>query len=146
MAGSKSNFLETRVVNTVIGKSTTLVAPSTMWIALLTITGTDAWIPTDTGEVPKATTNYVRFKFTNSTASNWTKATVGSLQNKAVFTFTPATGAGGTWGTVKSMAIVDSSSTASGNNWYWGDLTANQTISVGNTVRFTTGSIVITED
>lgn len=144
MAGSAANYLENRVINTILGKSTTLVAPSTMWIALLTIVYADTWLPTDTGEVPKSGTNYGRFKFTNSTASNWTKGTIGLVQNKATFTFTTAVT--GTWGTVQSFMIVDSSSTSAGNSWLGGDLTTPQAISVGNIVRFSTGGIAVSVD
>ena len=142
MANNASNYLENRVMNTILGKSTTLVAASTMWIARTNTTLTDAWTPLDTGEVPKATTNYVRFKFTNSTASNWTKGTTGGVVNKATFTFTTSATTG--WGTIKGFAIVDSSSTASGNSWVWGDVSPNQTVASGNTVRFTTGGIRVT--
>ncbi len=143
MAGSKSNYLENLVINTVIGKSTDLTAatPSTLWIALMNSTVNDAWAPTDTGECPGA--NYARYKFTNSTASNWTKATTGLVQNKATFTFTTSASTG--WGTLNSFAIVDTSSTGSGNAWYWGDLTSPVAVSAGNVVRFSTGTLRIGE-
>ena len=143
MAGSKSNYLENLVINTIIGKSTDLTAtvPSTMWIALLNTTANDSWVPTATGECAGA--NYARYKFTNSTSSNWTKATVGTVQNKATFTFTTSASTG--WGTVQAFAIVDTSSTGSGNTYYWGDLTSPVTISAGNVVRFSTGTLIIGE-
>ena len=148
MAGSKSDYLENLVVNTIIGKSTDLTAaiPSTLFIALLNTTANDAWQPTDTGEVPlnltPTTAAYTRYKFTNSTA-NWTKATTGAVQNKVTFTFTTSASTG--WGTVQSFAIVDTSSTSSGNTIYWGDLTSPVAISNGNVVRFSTGTIIIGE-
>ena len=149
MAGSKSDYLENLVINAVIGKSTTLdtAIPSTLFLALLNTTANDAWSPTDTGEVPLNLTPssqaYARYKFTNSTASNWTKATTGTVQNKAVFTFTTSASTG--WGTVNAVAIVDTSSTSSGNTLYWGDLTSPVAIAAGNVVRFSTGTIIIGE-
>ena len=150
MAGSKSDWLENLVINAIIGKSTTLdtTIPSTLFIALLNTTASDTWSPTDTGEVPLNLTTgsgekYVRYKFTNSTASNWTKATTGTVQNKAVFTFTTSASTG--WGTVNAVAIVDTSSTSSGNTLYWGDLTSPVAIAAGNVVRFSTGTIILGE-
>lgn len=143
MAGSKSNYLENLVINTVIGKSTDLTStvPSTMYIALLNTTANDSWQPSDTGECQGA--DYSRYKFTNSTASNWTKATTGLVENKATFTFTTSASTG--WGTINAFAIVDTSSTSSGNAYYWGDLTSPVTVSAGNVVRFSTGALRIGE-
>jgi hypothetical protein len=141
MAGSKSNYLENRVINSIVGKSTTLTAPSTMWIALTNSTINDAWSPTDTGECAGA--NYTRFQFTNSTASNWTKGTTGTVTNKDTFVFSTAASTG--WGTVRAFAIVDTSSTGSGNSWFWGDLTSPVVITAGNVVRFSTGTLIFGE-
>ena len=147
MAGSKSDYLENRIINSLIGKSTTFTSPSTLWIALLNTTINDAWLPTDTGEVRMDLTPsshaYDRFKFTNSTAANWTKATTGTLQNKATFQFTSAATTG--WGTVQAFAIVDTSSTASGNTLFTGDLSSPIAVSAGNIVRFSTGTLVFGE-
>ena len=150
MAGNKSDYLENLVINTVIGASTTInvaAVPSTLWVALLNTTANDAWLPTDTGEVRKDTTPstaaYGRYKFTNSTAGNWTKATVGTVQNKATFTFTTSASTG--WGTIQSAVIVTTSSTTAGESLYWGDLSSPVTVSAGNVVRFSTGTLVIGE-
>jgi len=147
MAGNKSDFLENLVVNTVIGKSTDLTAaiPSTLWIALLNTTVGDVWLPTDTGEVGTTAVadNYIRYKFTNSTVSNWTKATTGLVQNKAEFEFTASASTG--WGTVRSFVIVTTSSTSAGDSLYWGDLTSPVVVSAGNVVRFSTGTLLIAE-
>ena len=81
---------------------------------------------------------------TNSSA-NWTNSTSGgSKTNKTTITFT--TSAGSDWGTIQSFAILDTNSTTTGNVLYWGDLTSSQAISSGNVVRFSTGSITISED
>jgi len=150
MAGNKSDYLETLVINSVIGKSTVINAasvPSTLWLALLNTTANDAWGPTDTGEVGDGigTNNYTRFKIVNSTATNWTKATVGTVQNKATFTIIGGTGASTGWGTVQSAVIVTLDSTTAGEALYWGDLTAPVAVSEGNVVRFSTGTLVIGE-
>lgn len=143
MAGSKSNYLENLVINSVIGKSTDLTATvsTTLWLALLNSTINDAWAPTDTGECAGA--NYARLSVDNSTTSNWTKASTGVVQNKATLTFTTSASTG--WGTINAVAIVDTSSTGSGNMYYWGDLTSPVTVSAGNIVRFSTGTLLIGE-
>jgi hypothetical protein len=146
MAGSKSDFLENLVLNTIIGKSTDLTAaiPSTLWIVLLNTTINDAWGPTDTGEVgtTAAADNYTRYNFTNSTA-NWLKATTGLTQNKTEFEFTASASTG--WGTVKSFALVTLDSTSAGEAIYWGDLTSPVAVTAGNVVRFSTGTMIIGE-
>lgn len=143
MAGSKSNYLENLVINTVIGLSTDLTSSisTTLWIALLNTTASDTWVPTATGECGGA--NYARYELDNSTASNWTKATTGLVQNKATFVFSTSASTG--WGTINAFAIVDTSSTASGNTYYWGDLTSPVVVSAGNVVRFSTGALRIGE-
>ena len=145
MAGSKSDWLENAVLDHLLGKSSTglstAAVPSTHWVSLWNSTISDIWTSTSTGECAGST--YARINVTNSSAT-WTNSTAGSVQNKIVFTFTA--NAGSDWGTVKAFGIHDSSSTATGNIHYWGDLTAEQTIASGNTVRFSTGAVVITED
>jgi hypothetical protein len=142
MAGSKSNYLENLVVNTVIGRSTDLTSSisTALWIALLNSTANDAWTPSDTGECVGA--NYVRYELVNSTA-NWTKASTGLVQNKTVVTYTTSASTG--WGTIQAVVVCDTSSTGSGNAYYWGDLTSPVTVSAGNVVRFSTGTIRIGE-
>ena len=144
MAGSKSNYLESAHLNYWLGKSFTAAAPSTVFVALYNTAINDAADATSNNEVTKSGTNYARKAVANSSA-NWTNSSGGgSKTNKTTITFT--TSVTGTWGTVVAFAILDTSSTATGNILYWGDLAANQTISVGNTVRFSTGAIVLTED
>lgn len=147
MAGSKSNYLESSVLNYWLGKSFTSTAPATVYIGLWNSTLNDASNGNTDGEIPIASTaiNYSRVAVTNSSAS-WTNSTSGgSKTNKITFTFTTSASTG--WGTVVAFAILDGNSTSGGNNiLYWGDLTSSQAISAGNTVRFSTGSIVITED
>ena len=145
MAGSKSNWLENVVLDSLLGKSSTELSTgtvaSTVYVSLWNSTINDTWTSLSTGECAGST--YARVAVTNSSA-NWTNSTSGSKQNKSTITFTTA--AGSDWGTVKAFAIHDGNSTSAGNIYYWGDLTANQTIASGNTVRFSTGAIVITED
>jgi len=145
MAGSKSDWLENVVLDSLLGKSSTELSTgkvaATVYVALFNSTINDTWTPLSTGECAGST--YAREAVTNSSAS-WTNSTAGSKQNAVAVTFTTAAGAD--WGTIQSFAIIDSDSTSAGNIYYWGDLTASQVIASGNTVRFSTGAIVITED
>ena len=145
MAGSKTTYWEDLVLDTVLGKSSTEGSTAaggiadTVYIALYNTTVNDS-VDALTDECAGST--YAREAVTNSSDS-WTNSTAGSKQNKIVIEFTTAAGAD--WGTIKSFAIQRTNSTAAGDAYYWGDHTANQTISSGNTVRFSTGAIVITE-
>lgn len=144
MAGSKSDWLEDNILDHLLGRSTTALSTglvATAYASLWNSTINDTWTSTSTGECAGST--YAREAITNSSA-NWTNSTAGSKQNKTVVEFTTA--AGSDWGTVKAFALHDGNSTTTGNIYYWGDLTVNQTIASGNTVRFSTGAIVITED
>lgn len=143
MAGSKSNYLESAVLNYWLGKSFTSTAPSTVYVALWESSNIDdTYTTTSTGECAGST--YARVAVTNSSA-NWTNSTSGgSKTNKTEIQFTAS--AGSDWGTVRAFAICNSNSTATGQILYWADLTSNQTISSGNVVKFSTGSITLTED
>lgn len=145
MAGSKSDYLENVVLDSILGKSSTALSTGsggvadTVYLALYNSTINDT-VTSLTDEC--AGTTYARLAVTNSSAS-WRNSSGGSKTNKITMTFTTA--AGSDWGTVKSFAIHDGNSTSAGNVYYWGDLSSNQTISSGNVVRFSTGAIVVTE-
>lgn len=144
MAGSKSNYLESSVLNYWLGKSFSSTAPANVHVRLYNSTVNDAAnAATDSLEGGTAA-NYADVQVTNSSAS-WTNSTSGgSKTNKITLTFTTAASTG--WGTVQSFAILDANSTTTGNVLYWGDLTSSQAIAAGNIVRFSTGAIVISED
>jgi hypothetical protein len=143
MAGSKSDWYEDIVLDHTLGRSTTALSTglrASVYVSLWNSTINDTWTSTSTGECAGST--YFRELVTNSSA-NWTNSTAGSKQNKTVIEFTTA--AGSDWGTVKAFGIHDTTSTSAGNMIYWGDLTVTQVIASGNTVRFSTGAIIITE-
>ena len=142
MAGSKSDWLENAILDHILGKSVTLLSTGnygTVHVGLWNSTMNDTFTGASTGEV--ASTDYARVAVTNS-SNSWTNSTAGSKTNKIEISFTTAASSG--WGTIKSAAIC-SSSGSSGHIFYYGDLTANQVVSTGNTVKFTTGSLVIGE-
>lgn len=134
MAGSKSNYLENKILDHVLGGAD-FTRPGTVYIALFTVAPTDAGGGTEvTGG------SYARVTVTNN-ATNWPAASSGSKQNGTAFTFAQATA---NWGTVVAFAILDA--LTGGNFLYWGDLTQSKSVENGDTAEFAVGGITITED
>lgn len=137
MAGSKTNYLEPKVLEHNVGK-TAFTMPS-VWVALYTVAPTDS---TSGTEVTNANA-YAR----QSTAAVWGAASVGdpsSIANSVQISFPVATPA--TWGTVVAMALVDSATHAAGNQLYWGDLVADKVVGINDQLVFAIGDLTITED
>lgn len=147
MAGSKTNAFSANVMDDFFGYSTAILTDSSgFWFHLYNTTLNDAATPATTGRVGStaAADNYAPVLIAKTTAQ-WTAPTTANpsvTQNKAVITFTTSASTG--WGTVKSVLVTSSSGTG-GIAYWWGDLSTDQTISSGNTVRFSTGTIVISE-
>ena len=144
MGSGASDYLENTLLDSVLGRKTTALSTatnSTLFVALLTIAYADSWTPLATGECAGST--YARVAVANSSAQ-WRLSTGGSVTNKATLTFTTAAGAD--WGTIKSAALVDTSSTTTGNFLWGADLTGgDEVIASGNTVSFATGALVVTQ-
>lgn len=137
MAGSKSNYLENKILDHVLGGAD-YDRPTTVHLALSTSAYTDSATGSSMSEVSGG--GYARVAVTNDT-TNWPNSSGGQKENGEVFTFPTATG---NWGTVQSFYIVDSSS--GGNVLYGADLTVSRTIASGDTASFAVNSIVITEN
>lgn len=128
MAGSKSDYLENKLLNYVL-KNAAYSAPSTVYVGLYTAAPTDAG-----GGTEVSGNNYARKACTFSTATS------GSSSNSGDLAFdTPSA----TWGTVVAFGVFDALTT--GNLLYWADLTDNKTINKDDTVAFAAGTLVITE-
>jgi len=138
MAGSKSNYLENKILDHVLGGGD-YSRPATVYIALYTAAPTDAGGGT---EVDDTDTGYARVEVTNN-STNWPAASDGAKSNGEDFTFPTATD---DWGTVVAFGILDDGIDPGGNLLYWGDLTASKAINTGDTAKFATGDIDITED
>ena len=134
MAGSKSNYLENKILDHVLGGGD-YSRPAKVYIALYTAAPTDAG-----GGTEVSGGSYARVEVTNN-STNWPAASNGAKSNGEDFTFPTATG---DWGTVVAFAILDADS--GGNFLYWGDLTASKAINTGDTAKFAAGDIDITED
>ena len=80
----------------------------------------------------------------NNTTATWTLASATSpatFNNKIDIVITTAAA---TTATVKAFTVQDTSSTSAGNILFWGDVTPNQTVTTGNTVQFSTGTLTVT--
>lgn len=140
MAGSKSDYLEKKILDYLLGNVTDFRS-TTVYIALSTAAYSDAATGSAMTEVSGG--SYARVAVTND-ATNWPAATgtsPASKSNGAAFTFPTATAG---WGTVASFYICDAST--AGNVLYGGDLTASKTVASGDTATFAASSITITED
>ena len=134
MAGSKSDYLENEILDHVLGGAD-YSRPATVYIALYTAD------PSDTGGGTEVSGgSYARASVTNND-TNWPAASSGAKSNGADITFTEATG---DWGTITAMGIFDAET--AGNLLYWGELTTDKAINSGDTAKFATGDIDITED
>lgn len=140
MAGSKSDYLEAKLLDHVLG-ATTFTPPSIVYVALFTAA------PSDSGGGTEVTTSggtgYSRVSVANNT-TNWPNASGTSPTSKSngtTFTFPTATA---DWGTIVAMAIFDAST--GGNMLYWATLNANKVVSNGDTASFSNSTITVTED
>jgi hypothetical protein len=125
---AKSDYLELKVLDHFLGTSATS-APSNVYLALHTAD------PTDAGSGAEVSGNgYARQAITFAAASG------GSAASSSAEEFTAS---GGNFGTITHFGIWDAST--SGNLLYHGALTASKTIADGDTLRFASGNITITE-
>lgn len=127
MAGSASNYLENKLIDHSLGK-TSYTKPSFVYVALYTVAPTDSTSGTEvTGG------SYARQVGTFSTASS------GSSSNSSKLTFLnmPAC-------TIIGIGILDS--LTSGNLLYWTKLDSNYTVSATDTVEIDVGNLTVTLD
>lgn len=136
MAGSKSDYLENKLLDHVLG-GPDFVRPGSVFIALYTVA------PSDSGggsEVSAAGTGYSRAVALN-TATQWPAAATGLKSNGVEITFGVAQL---DWGTVVAFAIFDA--LVAGNMLAWATLTNPRSILTGDSARFPVGELDITED
>lgn len=122
-----SNYLEDALINATL-RNTTYTSPATVYVGLYT---------SDPGEGNTGTevsgTSYARQAATFGAPSN------GTSTNSAAIEFPQA---GGSWGTVTHIGILDASS--SGNLLYYTALDASKTIATGDVFRIAIGSLSVT--
>lgn len=134
MPGSKSDYLENKILDHILG-GPDYTRPATVHIALFTSAPNDAG-----GGTEVSGGDYARVAVTNND-TNWPAASSGAKSNGTDVTFPTATAS---WGTVVAFGIFDDPS--AGNLLFWSTLTVNKAVSSGDTVKFATGDIDILED
>ena len=134
MAGSKSDYLENKVLDHVLGGGD-YTRPAKVYVALYTEAPSDAG-----GGTEVSGGSYARVEVTNN-ATNWPAASDGEKSNGTEITFETATDS---WGTVVAFGILDADE--EGNLLLWATLTANKTIDSGDTAKFAVGDLTYTED
>lgn len=139
--GSKSDYLEAQILDHILGKSVTFVPSSTLGVGLWTATLSDASVGSTPGEPTPA--SYLRSSVANDT-SHWPSASGGQKANTLAIAFPTDNDTG--WGTVTYFAICSSATNASGNIYYWGQLSASKAIGVGDTASFAPGQLAVSED
>lgn len=149
MAGSKSDYLEARILNHILG-AVASSAPAVTAIALSTAAYSDAATGASMTEVANAGA-YARVSKTNNTTT-WPTASGGSPSkaNGVAVTFPTASA---DWGNIKSFYIVDSATYGAGNVLYGGDIqayidsgfTTGLDVLSGDTPSFAVGALVVTE-
>lgn len=146
MAGSKTNAFSADIMGDLFGYSTAILTDSSgFWIHLYHTTLNSAVTPATTGRCPGANYDPINVAKTTVQWNNPTTADPSVTSNKLELTFTTSASTG--WandGTLKSILITSSSGTGSVAYW-WGDLSTAQTVSSGNTVKFSTAALQITE-
>jgi len=134
MAGSKSDYLENKLLDHVLGGGD-YTRPATVYVALFTVA------PSDSGGGTEVTGgSYARVAVTNN-VTNWPAASGGAKSNGTEIAFPEATAS---WGTVVAFAIFDAAT--AGNMLYWATLTTSKTIDQGDTAKFAVGDLDVTED
>ena len=132
MAGSKSDYLEDKLLDHVLMKGD-YTSPTNIWIALYTAD------PSDTGGGTEVTGGSYARKQTSG--SDWDAASGGASANSGELAFVTATA---DWGTITAFALFDA--VTGGNMLYWGELTEDKAVSSGDTAKFAAGELDITED
>jgi hypothetical protein len=128
MANNMSDYAENKVLELLVGK--TAFSTPTAYLALYTVT------PTDAGGGTQVTGgSYARVA---TAGADWGAAASGQIANANDIVFPEATAS---WGTVVAFGIFDAST--AGNLIWWGPLTVQKTIDIGDTPRFVAGDIVI---
>ena len=122
-----SNYLEQALINATL-RNTTYTSPATVYVGLYTSDPSEGNTGTEVSG-----TSYARQSVTFGAPSN------GVSTNSAAVEFPQA---GGSWGTVSHIGILDAST--SGNLLYYTALDASKTIDTGDVFRIAIGSLSVT--
>ncbi len=135
-----SDYLEQQILDHLF-RTSTFAKPAVLFLALYTVTPTDAGGGT---EVATTLGGYQRYSMTPANA-DWSNVTTGgTMSNIVVMSFEAAPISD--WGVVVAFGIHDGSAASdTGNLLIWGPLTNNKTINAGDgTPEWGVGSFAIT--
>ena len=133
--GSKSDYLENKLLDYVFS-ATAYTPPATLYVALFTVTPTDAG-----GGTEVSGGSYARVAVTNN-ATNFPAASAGSKSNGTQITFPTPTA---NWGTIVAFGVFDA--VTAGNLLYWGAISPSKTVNNGDPAPYIAVSgLTITED
>lgn len=137
-----SNYLEDHIINHML-RNQAFTPPAAVYLALFTaVTGLEADNPSAEAKAP-GVHGYARQAIALDAAAGGN----GISANTDIEEFTAA---GGDWGAITHVAIVDHQTNVTwGTNVHvlmWGELTVSRTINDGDTLRFAVGDIDITVD
>lgn len=131
--GSFSNYLENKILDHVVGKSSYMMP--TVYVALSTTEPLD----TGSGLTEPSSGGYVR---KSTTGADWEIAANGATQNANAITFTQASG---NWGSLSHFALVDALS--GGNMLAYGTIiNGPKPVTNGDIPSFAAGALDITLD
>lgn len=139
-----SDYLEDNLIDHIF-RTDSWSKPSVLGFALLTTAAVDSdsgTFSTGTGVEVTNANAYAR-QARNPLDANWVAATGGNglTSNVAAITFPEATGS---WGSVTSMAIVDSTTYDAGNMLFHSVVGTTRTIDNGDTAEFAASAITVT--
>lgn len=145
MAGGKSDYLEDKIKNQVLG-AVAFSAPATLYFGLWGTASSisDASHGGTAGEVSGG--SYDRSSKTNNT-TNFASVTGTAKVNSNAITFPTASASWNAAANINQVGVLDGNLKTSGDNLLlWSDLTTPKPVLNGDTAQFNTGAFSWTED
>lgn len=137
-AGEISDYLAVKLLDLMF-RNTAYSKPQT-WVALATDDILDADDGAAMDEVTGGAYARVQVNINGGSSPTWDLAASGVVDNTHAITFTAASAS---WGTVKAVAIVDSTTEDGGNILFYDNTIADQVVGTGDTVSFAIGALDI---
>jgi hypothetical protein len=135
---SKSDYLENKVLDHMLGKTGLTFASGACYIALCTVVPTDASTGATITEA-----NYTTYARKQVAAADWNAAASGQSTNSALQTMAACTAGSST---IIGLALLDAGTIGAGNILYWTTVTS-KTIDTSNTPpTIAIGGLVVNED
>lgn len=135
-----SNYLENKILDHVLGEGARdFTSPATLYLGLFKNTSGNVLVNLEAGtltdEISTSGTAYSR------KAVNFSAAVNGVAATAATVTWETATA---DWGTVTSVAVLDTDTVGAGNVLFYGNLTTSKTIENGDTFQISGTNLTVT--